>query len=56
MAALMAMIMPVVVSPILMLDTSMAVTGVSSRNGLSGIVLSLSLVCPWNVGVIASDG
>ena len=55
-AALMAMIMPVVVSPMRMLLTSMAVTGVSSRKGLSCIVLSLSFVCPLNVGVISSVG
>ena len=43
--------MPVVVSPILMLDTSMAMTGVWSGVGLSLIGLGFSVVCPWNVGV-----
>ncbi len=50
-AALRASSVPVVVSPILMLDTSMAMTGVSSGCGLSLIGLGLSVVCPWNVGV-----
>lgn len=43
--------MPVVVSPILMLDTSIAMTGVWSGCGLSLIGLGFSVVCPWNVGV-----
>ena len=47
--------MPVVVSPILMLDTSMAITGVRSFLGLSLMVCSLSVVCPWNVGVTSVD-
>jgi len=54
MAPLTASSMPVVVSPILMLETSMATTGVSSGMGLSGIVLSFSFVCPRNMGVISS--
>jgi len=54
MAPLTASSMPVVVSPILMLETSMATTGVCSCEGLSGIRLSLSLVCPRNMGVISS--
>jgi hypothetical protein len=56
MAPLMAMIMPVVVSPIVMLDTSMATIGVSIDMGLSVMVFRFSVVCPWNVGVISSDG
>ena len=55
-AALMAIIMPVLVSPMRMLLTYTAVTGVSSCNGFSCIVLSLSFVCPLNVGVISSEG
>ena len=53
-AALSASSVPVVVSPILMLDTSMAITGVWSGCGLSLIGLGFSVVCPWNVGVISS--
>ena len=56
MAPLMANSMPVVVSPIFMLDTSMATTGVSSCMGLSGIWLSFSFVCPWKTGAISSEG
>jgi len=50
------MIMPVFVSPIFMLDTSMATIGVCSCMGFNCMVLSFSFVCPWNVGVISSDG
>jgi len=56
MAPLMAMSMPVVVSPIFMLETSMATIGVSSCIGLSCIVLSFSFVCPRKTGVISSAG
>jgi len=56
MAPLMASSMPVVVSPIFMLDTSMATIGISSRIGLSGIWLSFSFVCPRKTGVISSEG
>ena len=56
MAPLMARSIPVVVSPIFMLDTSMATIGVSSCTGLSSIVLSFSFVCPWKTGVISSEG
>jgi len=55
MAPLMAKSMPVVVSPIFMLDTSMATIGVSSGMGLSDIWLSFSFVCPWKIGVISSE-
>jgi len=56
MAPLMAKSMPVVVSPIFMLETSIATTGVSSCMGFRCIVLSFSLVCPWKTGVISSEG
>jgi len=46
----------VLVSPIFMLDTSMAMTGCRLGFGLSWIVRSFSVVCPWNVGVISSVG
>ena len=55
MAPLRASSMPVVVSPIFMLDTSMAVTGVSSCMGFNCIGLSFSFVCPRNVGIVASS-
>ena len=45
-AALNASRMPVSVSPSRMLDTSMAMTGVWSGLGVSGMVLSWSVVCP----------
>ncbi len=45
-AALNASRMPVSVSPSRMLDTSTAMTGVWSGLGVSGIVLSWSVVCP----------
>ena len=44
------------VSPIFMLDTSMAITGCWLGCGLSCVVRSFSVVCPWNVGVISSVG
>ena len=56
MAPLRASSMPVMVSPIFMLDTSMAATGVSSCEGFSFIGLSFSFVCPRNVGVVSSVG
>ena len=55
-AALKARIMPELVSPIFMLDTSIAITGCGLGFGLSCIVRSFSVVCPWNVGVISSVG
>ena len=56
MAPLSASSMPVVVSPIFMLDTSIATTGVSSCEGFRCIGLSFSFVCPRNVGVVSSVG
>ena len=56
MAPLKASSMPVVVSPIFMLDTSMAVTGVSSCMGFNCIGVSFSFVCPRKVGVVSSVG
>jgi len=55
-AALRARSMPALVSPIFILDTSMAMTGCWLGDGLSWIVRSFSVVCPWNVGVIVSYG
>jgi len=47
---------PLLVSPILMLDTSMAMTGCGLGFGLSLIVCGLSVVCPVKAGVISSVG
>jgi len=48
--------MPVWVSPIFMLDTSMAMTGCGLGCGLSCIVWGFSVVCPVKAGVISSVG
>jgi len=48
--------MPVLVSPIFMLDTSMAMTGCVFGCGLRGMVRGFSVVCPWKIGVISSVG
>ena len=54
MAARRARSIPALVSPIFMLDTSMAITGVWDGRGFRCIVWSLSVDCPWNMGVTSS--
>jgi len=54
MAPLMAMSVPVSVSPRLMLETSMASMVVGVGSGLSCMGFGFRLVCPRNVGVISS--
>jgi len=48
--------MPALVSPIFMLDTSMAMTGVGVGCGLSWMERGFSVVCPWKTGVMSSVG